>query len=134
MKEYRWLFAWMTVVTLSLFSFLTYLTVKPLFNLALPPAVVKGKKVWHRYGCVECHTLLGNGGYRAPDLTHITRVRSRSQLISFFERPPVLHPGKKKRHLSLPAKDAQAVIAFLEYVNRINTRGWPPPPLPRRKG
>ena len=34
----------------------------------LTPQVVAGKHVWHRKNCINCHTLLGEGAYFAPDL------------------------------------------------------------------
>ena len=41
----------------------------------ITPAVSEGKDVWHRKNCVNCHTLLGEGAYYAPDLTKITKQR-----------------------------------------------------------
>ena len=35
----------------------------------LSPAVVEGKRVFQKYNCNDCHTILGFGGYYAPDLT-----------------------------------------------------------------
>jgi nitric oxide reductase subunit C len=26
-----------------------------------------GKKVWHKYDCIGCHTIFGNGSYFAPN-------------------------------------------------------------------
>ena len=37
--------------------------------------VQEGKHVWHRENCINCHTLLGEGAYFAPDLTKITQLR-----------------------------------------------------------
>ena len=41
----------------------------------LTPQVVAGKHVWHRKDCINCHTLLGEGAYYAPDLTKIAQLR-----------------------------------------------------------
>ena len=41
----------------------------------ITPAVIAGKHVWHRKNCINCHTLLGEGAYYAPDLTKITQQR-----------------------------------------------------------
>lgn len=32
----------------------------------LSPAVARGKHVWERNSCINCHTLLGEGAYFAP--------------------------------------------------------------------
>jgi nitric oxide reductase subunit C len=36
---------------------------------AIDEHVIAGKHVWHRQNCTNCHTLLGEGAYYAPDLT-----------------------------------------------------------------
>ena len=35
----------------------------------ITPAVARGKNVWHKNNCINCHTLFGEGAYYAPDLT-----------------------------------------------------------------
>ncbi len=32
-------------------------------------SAIAGKRVFQAYNCMDCHTLVGNGGYFAPDLT-----------------------------------------------------------------
>ena len=38
----------------------------------ITPQVSHGMDVWHKYNCINCHTLFGEGAYYAPDLTKIT--------------------------------------------------------------
>jgi nitric oxide reductase subunit C len=33
----------------------------------ITPEVTAGKDVWHKYNCINCHTLFGEGAYYAPD-------------------------------------------------------------------
>lgn len=35
----------------------------------LSPDAVEGKRIWQQYDCNDCHTILGIGGYYAPDVT-----------------------------------------------------------------
>src|SRR5688500_15883916 len=44
------------------------------------PQVQSGRDVWHKYNCVNCHTLFGEGAYYAPDLTKITQLRGEQYL------------------------------------------------------
>ena len=37
----------------------------------LSPAVARGKHVWERNSCINCHTLLGEGAYFAPELGNV---------------------------------------------------------------
>lgn len=87
-----------------------------------------GKKVWQKYNCVSCHTLFGNGGYVGKDLTHITSLRSQTELLDFFSNPPVLPPHKKEKHPALSRKETERLIQYFEYIDSIPTLGWPPVP------
>ena len=33
----------------------------------LTAEVIRGKDVWHKYNCTNCHTLLGEGAHRWDD-------------------------------------------------------------------
>src|SRR4030043_1096693 len=39
----------------------------------LSEQVVQGKRVWQKYNCNDCHTILGFGGYYAPDMTRVVQ-------------------------------------------------------------
>jgi nitric oxide reductase subunit C len=40
-------------------------------NGKLSQQVLDGKRVWHKSNFTNCHTLLGEGAYYAPELTKI---------------------------------------------------------------
>jgi nitric oxide reductase subunit C len=99
----------------------------------ITPAVVAGKHIWHQKNCINCHTLLGEGAYYAPDLTKITDQRGAAYLRSFLRDPSRFYSEERDRRL-MPNQhltDAQIddVIAFLSWVSRIDTQGWPPRPI-----
>ena len=54
---------------------------------ALDAQVVAGKHVWHRKNCINCHTLLGEGAYYAPDLTKITSSGASPTCAQFLKDP-----------------------------------------------
>ncbi len=37
----------------------------------LTPSVVAGKRIWERHSCINCHTILGEGAYFAPELGNV---------------------------------------------------------------
>src|SRR4029077_9905368 len=37
----------------------------------LTDAVVRGKHVWEKPSCINCHTLLGEGAYFAPEVGNV---------------------------------------------------------------
>jgi nitric oxide reductase subunit C len=99
----------------------------------ITPAVSEGKDVWHRKNCVNCHTLLGEGAYYAPDLTKITQQRGTPYLTAFLKDPSQFYSERVNRRLMPNPKLSDAeiadVIAFLDWVSKIDNNGWPPRPI-----
>jgi nitric oxide reductase subunit C len=100
---------------------------------AIDARVVAGKDVWHRQNCINCHTLLGEGAYYAPDLTQITSQRGAPYLREFLKDPSRFYSeardGRLMPNLKLSELEIENLIAFLSWVSRINTQGWPPRPI-----
>ncbi len=61
--------------------------------------VIAGKNVWHRNNCINCHTLLGEGAYYAPDLTQITAQRGAAYLREFLKDPSRFYSEERDRRL-----------------------------------
>jgi len=100
---------------------------------ALTENVVRGLHVWARYNCENCHTLLGEGAYYAPDLTEIVAQRGRTYLQAFLADPAAFYSEERDRRL-MPAlgmtpQEISDVIDFLAWVDGIDTNGWPPRPI-----
>lgn len=99
----------------------------------LTPQVIAGKDVWHKYNCTNCHTLLGEGAYYAPDLTKIAQQRGPDYLRAFLKDPSLFYDEQKVRRVmprqDLSAQEIDDVIAFLDWISRIDTQGWPPRPI-----
>ncbi len=99
----------------------------------ITPEVIAGKHVWHRKDCINCHTLLGEGAYYAPDLTQIAAQRGAPYLRAFLADPAKFYNEERDRrlmpNLKLSAAEIDQVIAFLTWVGKINTNGWPPRPI-----
>jgi len=112
----------------------THRQVPKLTNEAsLTPDVIAGKHIWHRKNCINCHTLLGEGAYYAPDLTKITQQRGAEYLKAFLKDPEKFYSEERDRRLmtnpNLSDREIEQVIAFLDWVSKINTQGWPPRPI-----
>lgn len=96
----------------------------------MTPQVLAGKDVWHKFNCTNCHTLLGEGAYYAPDLTKIAVQRGPDYLKAFLRDPSQFYDEQKvrrvmpKQHLS--DKEIEDVVVFLDWIAKIDTQGWPP--------
>lgn len=99
----------------------------------LTPEVIAGKNVWHARNCVNCHTLLGEGAYYAPDLTKIASQRSEAYLRAFLQDPSRFYSEERDRrlmpNLNLSEAEISSLIQFLGWVDKIDTNGWPPRPI-----
>lgn len=95
--------------------------------------VRRGLRVWGQYNCENCHTLLGEGAYYAPDLTQIVAQRGKEYLTAFLEDPSKFYSeerhGRLMPTLGLSKQQIADVIAFLGWVGGIDNQHWPPRPL-----
>jgi nitric oxide reductase subunit C len=99
----------------------------------LTDEVLAGKDVWHHNNCVNCHTLMGEGAYFAPDLTRITQHRGEAYLTSFLQNPSRFYSWEEHGRVmpTLPLSEAEIgqVIAFLDWIAQIDNFDWPPRPI-----
>lgn len=95
--------------------------------------VVRGQQVWHNYNCINCHTIFGEGAYYAPDLTKITQLRGAAYLTAFMKNPAQFYDEHKHRRLmpdlGMSDQEISDVIAFMDWVSRVDNQGWPPRPI-----
>jgi len=101
-----------------------------------------GKLTSQAKNCMNCHTLLGNGAYYAPDLTKawldpmwsktgpmqaMTGKATKEEAMAEF----LVHPSQYPTHarmmpnLGITEKEAQGLVAFLKHMSSIDTNGFP---------
>jgi nitric oxide reductase subunit C len=113
---------------------------EPLFGKELSDAeaealVSHGKMTIQAKNCMNCHTLLGNGAYYAPDLTkswldpYWGSIEVREQLMIDFIIDPYdkTHNGLGRRmpKLGITNEEAKSIVAFLKWMSSIDTNGFP---------
>lgn len=97
--------------------------------------VSKGKLTMQAKNCIDCHTLLGNGAYYAPDLTKAwldpfwgSREAREELMVAFIMDPSSkVHNslGRRMPKLGVTDEEARAVVAFLKWMSSIDTNGFP---------
>ncbi len=92
--------------------------------------------------CMDCHTLLGNGAYYAPDLTKswldpawgpdgamqaLTGKNTKEEAMAEFLQHPDQYPthARMMPDLGITAKEAKGLVAFLKHMSSIDTNGFP---------
>ncbi len=120
----------------SLFFFLIFLglSVDTLGKLdkrapAITEEVNAGKMVWHKYDCIGCHTIFGNGSYFAPELGKITEKKPKGYLKRFLMDPKSVNPRATMPKFGITAEEADRLLAFLDWSAKVDTNGWPPKPI-----
>ncbi|MCB1735047.1 MAG: cytochrome c [Gammaproteobacteria bacterium] len=122
----------------------------PLFGKAVSEEdaealVSLGKKTVQAKNCMNCHTLLGNGAYFAPDLTKAwldpswgNEAARESLMLAFLLDPPgnarTFGSGRKMPNLGITDEEAHGVIAFLKWMSSIDTNGFPNNFMPMQQG
>ncbi len=95
----------------------------------LTDQVVAGKQVWQSKNCNDCHTILGIGGYYAPELTKTFNRRGGAWLRAFLMDPQKVLPDTTMQNQNLSDQQAGDLVAFFQWVSLIDTNNWPPQPL-----
>lgn len=98
--------------------------------------VIAGKKVWEKYDCIGCHTLIGEGSYFAPELKDIYSQKGPAFIRAFLKDPVKVWYGsaeaakgqRKMPNLHLSDEEINHLIAFFAWVDKIDTHNWPPRP------
>jgi len=97
--------------------------------------VTRGKLTTQAKNCMNCHTLLGNGAYYAPDLTKSwldpswgSKEFREQGMVEFLMNPQDrLHNvlGRRMPNLNITEEEARATVAFLKWMSSIDTNGFP---------
>jgi len=115
---------------------------QPLFGRKLDEAaaeelVALGKKTTQAKNCINCHTVLGNGAYYAPDLTKAfldpdwgDLPAEREKLMLAFLQDPQTNArtygtGRRMPRLGITEQEARGIVAYLKWMSAIDTNGFP---------
>ena len=92
--------------------------------------VVEGKRVWQKHNCNDCHTILGIGGYYAPDITKVSKYRDKAWLARFLKDPEDVWQAKRKMpNFHLSDAEIASLVSFMDWVSDIDTNDWPRKPM-----
>lgn len=97
--------------------------------------VVEGKRVWQGKECNLCHTILGFGGYYAPDLTKVHRRVGPEGIKAAVLRPEEIFADSYRHmpNLGVTEEEADQLVAFFEWTGNIDNNDWPPQDSERRR-
>ena len=104
-------------------------------SAGLSESVIRGKRVWEENACIDCHTLLGEGAYYAPEVGNVF-VRyggkddaegAKDAIKSWMQAQPTGIEGRRQMpQFNLTDQQLDDLANFFEWVSKIDTQGWPP--------
>ena len=98
-------------------------------------SAARGKRIWEKSACFDCHTLFGEGARFAPELGNVwlryggdkDADGAREALKNWIKNQPTRVEGRHQMpHFDLTEKDLDDLVDFLRYTSTINTQNWPP--------
>lgn len=104
-------------------------------SATLTPSVVAGKHIWEKKACINCHTILGEGAYYAPELGNVMKrwnvqndpVAAAEVLKGWMSSMPTGTPGRRQMpQFNLTDEEYKNLADFLLWTSKIKTQNWPP--------
>jgi nitric oxide reductase subunit C len=101
----------------------------------LTDSVARGKHVWEKNSCINCHSILGEGAYFAPELGNVwdrwggyeDSAAARETLKAWMAAQPSGVEGRRQMpQFNLTDQELNDLADFLEWTGRIKTQNWPP--------
>ncbi len=127
----RNLFVFGSLFFFAIFVGLTFDTMKKVDERTpeVTETIDQGKQLWHKYDCIGCHTIFGNGSYFGPDLTKVTTNKPAGYLVKFLVNPRAINKTAAMPVLGITDDEAGKIVAFLDWASKVDTNGWPPEPI-----
>ncbi|NVO54741.1 cytochrome c [Rhodobacteraceae bacterium B1Z28] len=123
------------LIFLALSAHSHYYIVNSENSAKLDDSVVRGKHVWEKHACINCHTILGEGAYFAPEVGNVmTRwdvlddpESAFEVLKGWMEAQPTGIPGRRQMpQFNLSDEEIRDLSNFLIWTDNIDAQGWPP--------
>lgn len=101
----------------------------------LTDSVIAGKRVWEDNACINCHTILGEGAYFAPEVANVMERWSVQDdpeaafvtLKGWMEAQPTGIEGRRQMpNFDLTDEQIRNLADFLIWTGNIDSQGWPP--------
>jgi nitric oxide reductase subunit C len=131
-KTAFWIFLLGTLSSAALFLVLTWDMHRQVDTLShadkLSEKVVAGKRTFEVHNCNDCHTILGFGGYYAPDLTRVVQRVGEDGVRYRIKSPELAFANsfRKMPQQNISDSDMGNLVSFFSWVGEIDNGDWPP--------
>lgn len=100
-------------------------------------SVAAGKHVWEEHSCINCHSIMGEGAYFAPELANVWErygghddpEGARDMLKVWMQAQPTGVPGRRQMpQFNLSDEELDNLVDFLKWTDEVDDQNWPPTP------
>lgn len=122
-----------TIICFGVFIVLTFDTFKRIpeqTNIKeMNESVIAGKHLFDRSNCMGCHTIMGEGGYYAPDLTKVYERRGEGFIKLMLKDPQAMYPNDRKMvNYHFKEEQIDQLTEFLKWIGTLDLNGFPAKP------
>lgn len=112
-----------------------YVVTKSSPSETVTDSVARGKHVWEKNACINCHSIMGEGAYFAPELGNVwTRYGghedaegARMAIIAWMQSQPSGIEGRRQMpDFNLTDQELNDLVDFLRFTDGIDNQNWPP--------
>lgn len=98
-------------------------------------SVARGKHVWEKHSCINCHSIMGEGAYFAPELANVwdryggkdDAEGARMGIKAWMAAQPTGIPGRRQMpQFNLSEQELDDLVDFLKWTSEIDDQNWPP--------
>ncbi len=128
-KQARAFFLGGTVVTFLIFIGLTVYSLSAAQDQSnienLSESAIRGKYLWETNNCMGCHTIMGEGGYYAPELTKVVERRGEGYIKAILMSPVPWQPNQRKMvAYKMSKEEAEDMVEFFKWIGNIDLNGF----------
>jgi len=114
-----------------------YMTTKSTDAGGLTASVERGKRIWERNACFDCHTIYGEGARYAPEVGDVFKrwggekdpKGARQMIKDWMKAQPSGVEGRRQMpNFNLAEAQLDDLAEFLAWSSKTDTQGWPPQP------
>ncbi len=118
-----------TLVTFLIFIGLTIYSMMPSNDQTnhenITAEVIRGKHLWETNNCMGCHSIMGEGGYYAPELTKVVERKGEPVIKAILMSPVPWAPnGRKMVAYEMSEEDAEAMVEYFKWIGELDLNGF----------
>jgi nitric oxide reductase subunit C len=92
----------------------------------LSASAIRGKEIWEKNNCMGCHTIFGEGGYYAPELTKVINRKGEATIKAILKSETPWNPTGERQMVAYAMSDEEAsdVVEFFKWCGNVDLNGF----------